>query len=299
MLRIGVDLGGTKIEVAVIDDNGEFIFRKRLPTPQGQYQQTLQTICQLVAEAESITDRQTPVGVAAPGAISRGSGLLKNSNSVCLNGKPILTDLQQMLARPVRIANDADCLALSEAMDGAAQQATTVFAAILGTGVGGGIVVNRQLLSGPNAIAGEWGHNSLPWPQADELPGPQCYCGRHGCVETWVSGPGMSNDHQRITGRSASGIELTECALANEPEAMDTLLRYEDRLARALALVINILDPDIIVLGGGLSNIERLYTSIPALLPKYVFSDTVYTRIVKAKYGDSSGVRGAAWLWPD
>ncbi len=301
-MRIGIDLGGTKIEIAALDEQGRITLRRRIATPQQdsdalRYQATLQAIANLVQETESALGCTATVGIATPGAISPATGLLRNSNSVCLNGRPFRQDLQQVLAREIRMANDADCLALSEAVDGVASGAATVFGVILGTGVGGGIVVDRKLLCGPNAIAGEWGHNPLPWPEQDELPGPACYCGKRGCIETFLSGPGLERDHQRLAGQQLECMQIDAQAQRHVAAAEQTLARYERRLARALALVINILDPQVIVLGGGVSNIERLYTSLPVLLQDYVFSDCVYTEIVKAGYGDSSGVRGAAWLW--
>jgi fructokinase len=233
-----------------------------------------------------------------PGSASRATGLVKNSNSVCLNGRPLFADLERRLARPLRFANDADCLALSEAIDGAAAGAGTVFGVIVGTGTGGGIVVDGRLLAGPNGIAGEWGHNPLPWPAADELPGAGCYCGLRGCIETWLSGPGLARDYRGLTGAERPARAIAERAAAGESAAGTVLLRYADRMARALATVINILDPDVIVLGGGLSNVDMLYQAVPGCWERYVFSDRVDTRLVRAHHGDSSGVRGAAWLWP-
>ncbi len=302
MMRIGIDLGGTKIEILVLDGQGRIRFRRRIATPQAdsdaeRYQAILQAIAELVRDAESAVGGTASVGIATPGALSPVSGLLRNANSVCLNDRPFVQDLQRLLAREIRIANDADCLALSEAVDGAAADAASVFGVILGTGVGGGIVVDRKLLSGPNAIAGEWGHNPLPWPEPDELPGPRCYCGKRGCIETFLSGPGMSRDHQSQTGQQLDCKQISALAQRDDLAAGQTLARYARRLARALAVVINILDPQVIVLGGGVSNIEHLYAALPGLLQDYVFSDCVRTRIVKADYGDSSGVRGAAWLW--
>ena len=297
-MRIGIDLGGTKIEAIAIEADGSVLRRIRVNTPAGDYQATLMTIHQLVRDLEAELGAQGSVGVATPGAISPSTGLLKNSNSTCLNGKPLDRDLADVLERPVRMANDADCFALSEAVDGAAQGAGTVFGVILGTGTGGGIVVHGQLLSGPNAIAGEWGHNPLPWPRDDERPGPSCYCGKQGCIETFLSGPGLELDHERQYAQELSARQIAERTTREDPQCLATLARYEDRLARALASVINILDPDVIVLGGGVSNIERLYQQVPTLWSAYVFSDDVKTRLVRARHGDSSGVRGAAWLWP-
>lgn len=292
---IGVDLGGTKIEIAVLDDNGDQRYRKRVPTPKN-YKSIIRAIVDLVSEAESALGRSASIGVGTPGAISPSTGRIKNSNTVCLIGKPFVDDLSCALSRPIRCANDADCFTLSEAIDGAAAGERVVFGVILGTGTGGGIVVNRQLIVGPNAITGEWGHNPLPWPTDAERPGATCYCGKQGCVETFLSGPGLSRDFESATGRKLTAIEIAERARSNDPDAEATLARYEDRLARGLANVINILDPDAIVLGGGLSNVERLYANVPKILPKYVFSDRVDTRLFRAIHGDSSGVRGAAWL---
>jgi len=291
--RIGIDLGGTKIEAALLHQDGRLDPRIRVPTPQGEYEATLDAIAGLVSDLPAGEDN-TPVGICTPGAISPATGRLRNSNSVCLNGKPLLEDLQARLRRPVRIANDADCFALSEASNGAGTGANSVFGVILGTGTGGGIVINGHLLTGPNAIAGEWGHNPLPWPDANEIPGPACYCGKRGCIETFLSGPGLARDH----GGSADPQLIAQAAESGQADAVATMERYHDRLARALASVINILDPEVIVLGGGLGQISSLYQEVPLLLPNYVFSDTVRTRILPPAHGDSSGVRGAAWLWP-
>lgn len=295
-MRIGIDLGGTKIEAIALDTHGTEIIRRRVATPAGQYEATLESIHGLVLGIEQELGEKASLGFATPGAISPATGLLKNSNSTCLNGKPLLQDLQQMFSRSVRIANDADCFALSEAVDGAAAGAVSVFGVILGTGTGGGIVAHGQLLSGPNAIAGEWGHNPLPWPGDDERPGAPCYCGKRGCIETWLSGPGLARDHLEKTGQHFAADEIAHRAQQGDEQAQASLARYEDRLARSLASVINILDPEVIVLGGGVSNIERLYSHVPLLWGKYVFSDRVDTRLVQARHGDSSGVRGAAWL---
>jgi predicted NBD/HSP70 family sugar kinase len=298
-LHCGVDLGGTKIELIVLEPNGTERLRQRVATPAGDYAATLGAICALVGAAEAEVGAIGRVGIGTPGAISKATGLLKNSNSVCLNGQPLPADLENRLGKPVRIANDADCFALSEAIDGAAAGAATVFGVILGTGVGAGIVVRGRLLEGPNAIAGEWGHNPLPWPADDERPGLSCYCGRAGCIETFVSGPGMAAWHRRSFGGEPTAEQIAAGAEAGETECAETMARYEDRLARALAHVINIIDPHVIVLGGGLSNCQRLYRRIPQLWGDYVFSDRVDTRLVPPRYGDSSGVRGAAWLWAD
>jgi fructokinase len=297
-LRMGIDLGGTKIAGVVLDAAGAEVCRERLPTPQGDYQMTLQTLAGLVASLEDRAGQSCSVGVGMPGSASRATGLIKNSNSVCLNGQPLHRDFEALLDRPVRFANDADCFALSEAADGAAAGAAVVFGVIIGTGTGGGLVVNQQLLSGPNGISGEWGHNPLPWPQPQELPGPACYCGRYGCIETWLSGPGLARDHRLVHGVTMEAVTIVQCAELGDTRAAATLQRYVDRMARALASVINIIDPDVIVLGGGVSNFKRLYEAVPSRWGEYVFSDRVDTRLVAAQHGDASGVRGAAWLWP-
>lgn len=296
--RVGVDLGGTKIEAVVLDGAGEIRARERRPTPVGRYQDTIAAIVELVgavtAQAGISNDPLTPVGIGIPGAISPATGLVKNANSTWLIGRPLDLDLAAALGRPVRIANDANCFAVSEATDGAAAGAAVVFGVILGTGVGGGLVVDGRPVTGCNAIAGEWGHNPLPWPRDDERPGRTCYCGRQGCIETFLSGPGLAADH----GGGLDGPAIAEAAERGDAAAEAALARYEDRLARGLASVINILDPDVIVLGGGLSSIGRLYRNVPPLWQPYVFSDRVDTRLVPPRHGDSSGVRGAAWLWP-
>jgi fructokinase len=296
--RIGVDLGGTKIEVLALDRHGRERHRRRVPTPQGDYEGTLDAIAGLVAEADAALGERASVGVGTPGSISRASGLLRGANSVCLNGRPIREDLSARLSRDVRITNDANCFALSEATDGAGEGADVVFGVILGTGVGAGIVVRGRVLDGPNGIAGEWGHNPLPWPADDERPGAPCFCGRSGCIETFVSGPGLARDHRQATGAVATAEAIVAGAASGDPGCEATLQRYEARLARALAHVINLLDPDVIVLGGGLSNLERLYAHIPPLWGPWVFSDRVDTKLVRHRHGDASGVRGAAWLWP-
>ncbi len=293
-LRMGIDLGGTKIEAVVIDRQGVVQFRKRVPTPSGDYDGTVRALAALVTEADATFGAQPTVGVGIPGTISPATRLIKNANSVCLIGHALDKDLAAAIGRPVRLSNDADCFALSEASDGAGADANIVFGVILGTGVGGGIVVNKRIVCGPNAITGEWGHNPLPWPRADEVPGAACYCGLNGCIETFLSGGGLSRDYARSI---VDGPEIVRRAEAGEPEAVASMDRYVDRLARATATVINLIDPDVIVLGGGLSNIARLYTDVPKRWPAYVFSDTVVTRLVPPKYGDASGVRGAAWLW--
>jgi fructokinase len=295
-VKIGIDLGGTKIEIIALDDKGIELLRHRVPTPQGDYSATLSTIAGLVKAAEAELGQHGTIGIGTPGAISKATGLLKNSNSTHLNGQPILRDLEALLQCSIKISNDANCFALSEATDGAAAGASVVFGVIIGTGTGAGIVVNGNVLSGPNNIAGEWGHNPLPWPMADELPGPECYCGHRGCIETFLSGPGMMKLHQQDTGISLSPAEIVAKAEGGDKTCELSLQRYENRLARSLAHVINILDPDVIVLGGGMSNIERLYLNVPQLWGDWVFSDRVDTRLVKHRFGDSSGVRGAAWL---
>jgi fructokinase len=295
-MRFGIDLGGTKIEIIALDDEGKELLRRRVATPKGDYYDTLQAIAQLVRDAEAELGQRGSIGIGTPGTLSRATGRLKNSNSVALNGQPILQDLQDLLQRNINISNDANCFALSEATDGAAAGASVVFGVILGTGVGAGIVVNGHILTGPNGIAGEWGHNPLPWPEAHELPGPQCYCGKQGCIETFLSGPGMMQLHSSATGVALSSAEIVARAEQGDAVCEHSLKTYEHRLARSLAHVINILDPDVIVLGGGMSNIERLYANVPALWGQWVFSDRVDTKLVKHCHGDSSGVRGAAWL---
>ena len=289
-MRIGVDLGGTKIEAVALDDAGREAARKRIATPQDDYPATVAAVAALVRDIETSLKAQGTVGVGIPGAPSRVTGLIKNANSTCLIGHPLKQDLEKALGREVRLENDANCFALSEAVDGAGKGASVVFGVILGTGVGGGIVVDGKLLVGPNAIAGEWGHNPLPLPRPDDLPLPKCYCGRLGCIETYLSGPSLVRDHAVMTGQRLEPHEIA----AMHPASMQ---RYEERLARALAGVINILDPDVIVLGGGLSNVSRLYTEVPKFWEYYVFSDQVATRLERHVHGDSSGVRGAAWLW--
>jgi fructokinase len=295
-LALGIDLGGTKIEIIALAETGEVLLRRRRPSPRGSYAATLEAVHGLVREAEGELGRRGTVGCGTPGAISPASGLLKNSNSTWLNGQPLDRDLAALLERPVAIANDADCLALSEATDGAAAGAASVFAVILGTGVGGGLAIHGKVLAGPNAIAGEWGHNPLPWPERHELPGAPCYCGLQGCIETWLSGPGLARDYRATTGIARQSPEIVAAAAAGDAAAEAALQRYEDRLARGLAAVINLLDPETIVLGGGVSNLQRLYASVPALWQRHVFSDTVRTRLLPPMHGDSSGVRGAAWL---
>ena len=296
-MRIGVDLGGTKIEAIAIDGSHELL-RRRVPVPRDDYAGTVAAVRDLVAAIEREVGTTGTVGIGIPGAISAFSGLIKNANSTWLIGQPLDRDLERALDRPVRLMNDANCFALSEATDGAALGAHTVFGVILGTGTGAGIVVNGRVLEGRHRIAGEWGHNPLPWPEDSERPGPACYCGRAGCIETFLSGPGLSATYAAMAGRHADAVEIARLAESGDPGADSVLGIYENRLARALASIINVVDPDVIVLGGGLSNIARLYTRVPPLLKAFVFSDSADTPIVAARHGDSSGVRGAAWLWP-
>ena len=295
-MRIGLDLGGTKIEAVAMGADRREIVRHRIPAPRGSYPATLSAIAELVRSIEERVNARGSVGVGMPGTISPATGLVKNANSTWLNGQPLSDDLPRLLQRPVRFANDANCFALSEATDGAAAGAPIVFGVIIGTGTGGGIVVERRVLVGANAIAGEWGHNALPVPRDDERPGPSCYCGRSGCIETFLSGPALERDYAR-SGDAVCAADIAARSVAQDPVARACVDRYVDRMARSLASVINVLDPDVIVLGGGLSNIEELYTAVPARWGRYVFSDRVDTRLVRAKHGDSSGVRGAAWLW--
>ncbi len=297
-MRIGVDLGGTKIEIVALDPAGRELLRRRVPTPRGGYEAIVVALVELVKGAEAELGATATVGIGTPGAVSPATGLLKNANTTCLIGRPLREDLQVRLGREVRLANDANCFALSEASDGAAAGAEVVFGVILGTGTGGGIVVGGRPLVGRNAIAGEWGHNPLPWPRDEERPGPACYCGRRGCIETFLSGPGLARDHAEASGEACSAAEIAEAAARGDEVSQATLERYVDRLARALAAVINVLDPDVIVLGGGVSNLALLYEATPARWGRWVFSDRVDTRLVRAQHGDSSGVRGAAWLWP-
>jgi fructokinase len=297
-MRIGIDLGGTKIELVALDEDGVERFRRRVPTPQGDYRATLQAIAGLVRDAERAIGCTASVGIGTPGSLSPVTGLIRNANSTCLNSQPLQQDLEALLQRSLRLANDANCLAMSEATDGAGAGAEVVFAVILGTGVGGGLVVRGGLVNGANAIAGEWGHNPLPLPAEDDLPPPACYCGRAGCIETYLSGPGMAAEHQWRYGGRLDAAAIVAGAAQGDIACEATLQRYEQRLARALAGVINLLDPDVIVLGGGLSRIERLYANVPRLWEDAVFSDHVATRLLPARHGDASGVRGAAWLWP-
>ncbi len=295
--RLGIDLGGTKTEIIALDAGGQTLLRRRVPSPRHNYTATLDTITRLIAWAEEQLGSQGSVGIGIPGAESQVDGRIKNANSTWLNGRPLRADLEARLERPIRLANDANCFALSEAVDGAGQGAGSVFGVILGTGVGGGIVIHGRLLTGANAIAGEWGHNPLPWPQDAERPGPECYCGQRGCIETWLSGPGMSADHARHTGEQLTARQIAQRARNGDPAARDTLTRHSERLARALAGVINLLDPEVIILGGGLSQMTHLYRETPRLWDRYIFSDRINTRLLPPRHGDSSGVRGAAWLW--
>ena len=295
-MRIGIDLGGTKIEAIALDGDGQERFRRRVPAPRDSYDATLRAIVSLVEEAEKVIGGAT-VGIGMPGVISPATGLVKNANSTWLNGRPLREDLTRILGRGVRLANDANCFALSEATDGAGAGCHTVFGVIVGTGTGGGIVVAGEVLTGPNAVAGEWGHNPLPWPDASEWPGPACYCGRTGCIETFLSGPGLMREHARDTGVTLMPETIAQRALEGDVAARASLERYAHRMARALASVINLLDPDVVVLGGGMSNIESLYAMVPELWKPYVFSDAVATPVRRAVHGDASGVRGAAWLW--
>jgi len=299
-VRIGVDLGGTKIEGIALDESRE-VARARVDTPRDDYQATVDAIAAIVADLERAAGARGTVGVGIPGTRSPDSGLVKNANSTWLLGRPLKTDLEDALGREVRLANDANCFAVSEAADGAAAGVDVVFAVIVGTGTGAGITVRGRVLTGPNGIAGEWGHNPLPWASGDETPGPPCYCGKRGCVETFLSGPGLTREHERRSGRRVPAIEIAALAASGAAAANETMACYEHRMARALATVINVLDPDVIVLGGGLSNITRLYENVPRLWGEFVFSaglsDAPSTRLVRAAHGDASGVRGAAWLW--
>jgi fructokinase len=301
-MRIGVDLGGTKIEAVVMAADSRILHRERVPTPRDDYAASLEAIAGLVRRLEAkagITGLR--VGVGHPGSISRATGALRNSNSTWMNGKPLKQDLEAALRREVRMANDANCFALSEASDGAGAGASCVFGVILGTGCGGGVVVDGQVLEGRNGIGGEWGHNPLPWPRPewDEVPGPQCWHGGWGCLETWISGSGLARDHAQVAGEPLLAQDIVDRAEAGEERCRATVARYEDRLARALSFVINLIDPDVIVLGGGVSTVQRLYRNVPALWDQWIFSDRVDTKLVQAMHGDSSGVRGAAWLWPE
>jgi fructokinase len=295
---IGVDLGGSKIEAAALDRAGSIIFRKRRPTPPQDYVATLQAIAELVGAAEAALGGPGPVGIGIPGALSPATGLVKNANSTWLNGRPFDRDVAERLGRGVRVANDANCFAISEATDGAAAGLSPVFGVILGTGVGGGIAIEGRVLTGADAIAGEWGHTPLPYPADEERPGPACWCGRRGCLETWLSGPALAREHEQATGRCWEPARIAQAAEGGDRGAEAALARYEDRLARGLSVVINILDPAAIVLGGGLSNLRRLYRNVPPLLQPLIFSDRLAAKLLAPRHGDSSGVRGAARLWP-
>lgn len=296
-MRIGIDLGGTKIEALAIDDAGIELVRHRVPTPRGDYAGTLQAMADLVHRIEHETGHTGTVGAGIPGTISNATGLVKNANSTWLNGMPLREDLSTLLGREARIANDANCLAVSEATDGAAAGKAVVFGVILGTGCGGGLAVDGRLIAGASGIAGEWGHAPLPWPDPDETPGPKCWCGLSGCLETWISGSGLARDHLAVSGQALTGEEIIAAARAGEDAAKASLTRYVSRLGRGLAMICNILDPDVFVLGGGLSNVNELYEALPAAIGPFVFSDGWLGRLAPAKWGDSSGVRGAARLW--
>jgi fructokinase len=297
-MRIGIDLGGTKIEALAIDDAGVELVRHRVATPRHDYDGTVSAMVELVRRIESETGVTGTVGAGIPGTISGATGLVKNANSTWLNGRRLKEDISAALDREVRIANDANCLAVSEATDGAAAGKGVVFAVILGTGCGGGVAFHGRVHEGLNGVGGEWGHNPLPWASGDELPGPECYCGQRGCMEMWVSGTALGRDFLHVTGRNLSGPEIMNFCAAGDPEAVAAVERLEDRLARGLAHLIHVIDPDVFVFGGGLSKAARIYPNVARLLPKYVFGGEVNTPLVQAKFGDSSGVRGAAWLWP-
>ncbi|ESQ79738.1 ROK family protein [Asticcacaulis sp. YBE204] len=304
MLRIGVDFGGTKIEAAALSPDGAFLARHRQPNP-GNYDDALRLVRDLIGHVEREARSIAPdlgtapasIGIGSPGSASPHTGLMRNANSVYLNGRTFQADLEEVLQRPVRLANDANCLALSEARDGAARGAASVFAVIVGTGCGGGVVVNGRLVEGANGVAGEWGHMPLPWPQPEEYPGPVCWCGLHGCLETWVSGSGFARDYREATGRDRKGEAIIEAMRAGDPDATAAFGRLVSRLGRSLAVVVNLFDPDVFVFGGGLSNVSEIYDQLPEVISPYVFTDIWKARLVPAKWGDSSGVRGAAYLW--
>ncbi|RLL52194.1 ROK family protein [Mariprofundus sp. EBB-1] len=296
-MRIGIDLGGSKIELIALDHHDREHMRIRRPTPAGDYKATIALIVAMVSEATSSLQAECSIGIGTPGAVSLSTGRMKNCNSTCLNSQPLQQDLERALQRKIRLSNDANCFALSETIHGAAQGARVVFGVILGTGVGGGLVINGQIIDGANHIAGEWGHNPLPLSTATDFPGPACYCGRHGCIESWLSGPAMAACHQRDTGDFLSAEAIAHAAASGDIDCTETLERYFQRVAMALATVINIVDPDVIVLGGGLSNIDALYRRVPELWLPYIFSDDVRTTLLPPEHGDSSGVYGAAWLW--
>jgi len=296
-MRLGIDLGGTKIEILALNEAGETLLCKRVATPRENYSATLESIRNLVLSAESELGEACTVGIGTPGSPSPATGLMRNCNSTWLNGQPFKQDMEGLLDREIRISNDANCFALSEATDGAGADAVTVFGVIIGTGCGGGVVVNNKLVDGPNACGGEWGHNSLPWPMEGELQSTQCWCGLNGCIETFLSGTGFTDDYEREFGHRASAPEIIQAADGGDEGAETIVRRYESRLARSLAQIINTIDPDVIVLGGGMSNVERLYNNVPAIWSDYIFSDTALTTLLAPRFGDSSGVRGAAWLW--
>ena len=297
MIRLGIDLGGTKTEIIALDERRTELLRRREPTPSADYEAILTLLVRLIRETENEVGKRGSIGIGTPGALSPATHRIRNSNSTCLNGRALKEDLERLLGREIKVANDANCFTLSEAADGAARNATTAFGVILGTGVGGGVAIHGRTVEGANAIAGEWGHNPLPWPGRDELPGPPCYCGKRGCIETFLSGVALSADHERLTGETLAAEQIAERAAMDDPTAGDSLTRYENRLARALSMVVNVLDPHVIVLGGGVSNIERLYRNVPKLWNEWIFSDVVRTRLVPNFHCDSSGVRGAALLW--
>lgn len=297
MVQIGIDFGGTKIEAAALDDRGQFLRRLRVPNP-GDYDRAIRDVRDLVLAVEAEAGGQGTVGIGTPGSISPRTGLMRNANSLYLNGRTFREDLETAMGRPVRMANDANCLALSEAVDGAAAGARSAFAIIIGTGCGGGLVIDGRIVEGANGIAGEWGHVPLPWPTGVEVPGPACWCGQHGCLESWVSGTGFRRDHQSVTGQMLDGAAIIAAARAGDEDASATLDRYVDRLGRALALIANLIDPDCFVMGGGMSNVTEIYDRLPAVVRSHTFSDGWDAKIVQAVWGDSSGVRGAARLWP-
>lgn len=296
-IRIGIDLGGTKIEIVALDNQGNTLLQRRIPTPKGDYDHSVQAVTELVVAAEAQLGSRCSVGIGMPGSFSPTTGLVRNANSTWLNGRPFDQDLQHRLAREIRFANDANCLALSEATDGAGAGCPVVFAIIIGTGVGGGLALNGAVHQGRNLVAAEWGHTPLPWMTTDEYPGPPCYCGRRGCIETFVSGTGFSRDYFEHTGRQLTGEAIISAANSGDSEAQACFNRYQERLARAMAGVTNTLDPDVFVLGGGMSNLQPLYSNLPSLISKAVFGGEFTTPIRPAQHGDASGVRGAAWLW--
>lgn len=296
-MKIGIDLGGTKTEIIALDDHHNELFRKRIPTPKGDYQGTINGICQLVNDTEKATGQTGTIGIGIPGTLSSVTRLIKNANSTWLNGKPFDQDLARALGRNVRLANDANCLAVSEAIDGAGTGAGTVFAVIIGTGCGGGLAVNGRAHNGGNGVAGEWGHNPLPWPDQQEVNTNSCYCGQKSCIETWISGTGFEKNYRHLSGQVVKGPDIVKLADEGDVLAEQALANYETRLAKSLATVVNLLDPDVIVLGGGMSNIGRLYQNVPELMTRWVFGGECATTVRKAIHGDSSGVRGAAFLW--